>query len=309
MPVIPIVFSTDHNYIMQTGVCLLSLIESAQAEDTYDIHILISDDVTETDKKQLTEQVGRHGAHKIGFISTGNEFADSFQIRGISTATYYRLLIPWLLPQYDKIIFSDVDVIFHISLSEVFDQNIDDFLVAAIPAINFRKSKRAGRYTRRLGVDPNEYFNAGFLVINSKLQRELDLRPRFLELAKRRFKFQDQDMINIVCKGRIKPLSPRYCLTPTFYEMYLDRHPLFRDFYGSSADVANYVRGSDCILHYAGPKPWNAFTFAYTDWWDTYRRSIFCDPDYAIVQSAKSLRKRLSWREIASQIKCKILRH
>ena len=84
---IPIVFSTDHNYVMQTGVCLLSLIEHAN-DVKYDIHIIISNDVTSEDQAILREQVSVSKDHSLNFLVAGNEIANSLEIRGFSTSTY-----------------------------------------------------------------------------------------------------------------------------------------------------------------------------------------------------------------------------
>lgn len=61
---IPIVFSTDHNYIMQTGVSLCSLLQSAN-DCRYDINIIIAENVTEADKDILCRQVAVFPGHKI----------------------------------------------------------------------------------------------------------------------------------------------------------------------------------------------------------------------------------------------------
>ena len=37
MKKIPIVFSIDHNYVMQAGVCILSLLNSSNEEEFYNI--------------------------------------------------------------------------------------------------------------------------------------------------------------------------------------------------------------------------------------------------------------------------------
>lgn len=49
---------------------------------------------------------------RIQYRQVDNTFDASYEIRGITTPAYYRLLIPELIPEYDKIIYSDVDVIF-----------------------------------------------------------------------------------------------------------------------------------------------------------------------------------------------------
>ncbi len=44
---IPIVFSTDHNYVMPTCVTIASLLQSCGEGERYAINVLVSEDVTE----------------------------------------------------------------------------------------------------------------------------------------------------------------------------------------------------------------------------------------------------------------------
>ena len=62
MTKIPIVFSTDHNYVMQTGVCITSLLMNSQPTTSYDIFILGSSDITYCDKNILENTVKKFSA-------------------------------------------------------------------------------------------------------------------------------------------------------------------------------------------------------------------------------------------------------
>lgn len=187
---VPIVFSTDNNYVMQTGVAIMTLLESARTTTTYDVYVLVNNDVTEKNKQLLYDQVKVFPGHSIKFISVGDTFNNSFEIRNISTAAYYRLLIPWLLPQYDKVLYSDVDVVFRIDLTDVYNLELNNNLFAGVPAVAFRLNNTSQKYLTQLGLTPKEYINSGFLVINSKAQRELNLKERFVEEAKKNIYFK-----------------------------------------------------------------------------------------------------------------------
>ena len=286
---------------------MLSLIESA-GSCKYQIYIIINNDVTDADKQLLITQVSINPCHTIEFIPIGEVFVGCHEIRSISTATYSRLLIPWLLPQHDKIIFSDVDVIFRTNLESVFNDDLSNYFVAAVPAVAVCLNHNYNKYIETLNLNPRDYCNAGFLIINSKLQREADLRSKYLKHSKIKYQYQDQDIINIVCAKRIKKISPKYCITPTFYELLTSQGTqLPVEFYGSKQMISNYLNGVDCILHYSGPKPWSKFTFAWIDWWNTYHRSIFYDAEHELKISNQILKPSYSWLQIGSIIKRKII--
>lgn len=299
---IPIVFSTDHNYIMQTGVCITSLFEYAQ-DVLYSVYIIVDNDVNNYDKEQLYRIVSLYPGQTIDFIKDEGLFKDCYQIRGISTSAYYRLLIPWLLPQYDKVIYSDVDVIFRTSLSDIISEKIDDFYCAAVPAIFIKTEKKNRNYALDLGLDPDEYINSGFLVINSLLQRKNNLKADYLKLVKNKYTYQDQDVINIVCKGYIKHISPKYCITPAFYKFFLSKDKYLNEFYGSDKDIDDFVHNINCIIHYAGRKPWDGFTFAWSEWWHTYRKTHFYNPNFELYICEKIYAPVYSFKELLILIK------
>ena len=64
---IPIAFSTDHIFVMQTGVCLFSLLDSA-VTSKYDIYVMVNDDVTADDNDALRGQISKFDGHNIAGI-------------------------------------------------------------------------------------------------------------------------------------------------------------------------------------------------------------------------------------------------
>lgn len=253
---IPIVFSTDHNYVMPAGVTISSLL-FRRGEENYDIYVLVSPDVTLEDREILERQVNKiDPSSKISFIEMGSAFNKGFEIREISTACYYRLMIPWLLPHLDKIIYCDVDIIFKTSLSNLYNIDLTGRYVAGAKPNSKDGWKKYEKYFNKIGIDYKEYINSGVLVINSRLQREDNLKDRYNALSQKKFLYQDQDIINIVCRGKISHFDNRYNLMPHLY-----------------ATQNQYI--NDIIVHYTGDKPWKTFTYAWEEWWNVYNESIF----------------------------------
>lgn len=302
---IPIVFSTDHNFVMQTGVCIYSLLANATVSK-YDIYVLINRDVNKDDKALLDKQVGQFPGHNISFIEIGDVFSNSYEVRDISTATYSRLLIPWLLPQFDTVIYSDVDIVFKMDLSLIPMDRISDYLVEGVPALGLR-SEAGRKHIKALGIDPMTYINAGFIVLNCKRLREENYKEKFLEEAGKKYLYQDQDIINLTCKGNILLIDIGFNVTPRFYEIY-DRSSLLPPDKSSYENRLKWISGHDCIIHYAGQKPWNTFTYAWREWWNAFSDSIFYDPVMELKVSGNIIRPSYSWLRILSFIKRKLFR-
>lgn len=285
--IVPIVFSTDHNYIMPTGTAIISLLEKSD-DCKPQIYILQSDNVTDDDRSILTS-ICRKYSCTIKFISIGSIFNKCFEVRGITTASYYRLLIPWLLPEFDKVVYCDGDLVFNKSVSNIYNFNIGDNYVAGVYT-GFKLHTHTGAHIKGLGLDVETYINSGVLLINAKKQRELDLKDKFISLSARKFLFQDQDIVNLVCKGHIGLMPRTFNTTPNaIQDIVLDKD--------ESGDCLAALQGfrSPVIIHYAGTKPWKEFTYWWMDWWQNYVKSPFYDPalEYKIERATLSKEPRL----------------
>lgn len=265
---VPIVFATDHNFVMPTCVTITSLLATSQKE-YFSIHVIVGEDVTNADR-ELMEQVVRKNSSssQISFLEIGATFEDGYEIRGISKACYNRLMIPWLLPQYDKVIYSDVDIIFKGDISEIFSLDLGEKLVAGVGGEVWGKGK-VGQYIHKLGIDPKGYINSGFLLINSALQRKNNLKEEYLKLSKKKYIYQDQDIINLVCSGKTLLLPSNFNIKPS--------------------DVVKYRPDEVKVIHYIGLKPWQYFTYCWNDWWEVYSGSEVYDRNLNYEISRKIL--------------------
>jgi lipopolysaccharide biosynthesis glycosyltransferase len=276
MNTIPIVFCFDDNLEMPAGVCLTSLLVNAKADTFYDIFILHSNKCSFQDGK-LNELPGRYGNCKITYRSVGSEFENAFEIRGITVAAYYRLLIPEIIPEYDKIIYSDVDVIFRNDLSQLYETtDLTDFYVAGVVSVSASVDVAYSKYLKGLGLNPVDYIYSGNLLINSKQLREDGIVPEFIkEVNHSKYKYQDMDIINIVCKGKIIRLPPVFCMSVA-----INKYAAFRietSCY-TEQELAEALKNG--IIHYNGAKPWKQYCPHFDIWWEYYRKSIFFDQKY-----------------------------
>src|SRR5699024_619911 len=69
----------------------------------------------------------------IKYRTVDSQFKGAYETRGINVSTYYRLLIPELIPEYDKIMYHDVDVVFREDLSAIYSETeMDNYYVAGV---------------------------------------------------------------------------------------------------------------------------------------------------------------------------------
>lgn len=272
MKKVPIAFCFDDNLVLQAGVCLTSLLENAKPTTFYDIYIIHDKKAKYPQNRFLNKLSKYYSNHSITYRIVGDTFKDAFQIRGITQATYFRLLIPELVTEYDKIMYHDVDVIFRDDLSEVFfNTDMSDIYVAGVstPYSDIEEYMQT-----IIGVSSEEYIAAGNIIMNSELLLKDNIISRFKKVAETSWKYQDMDVINLVCKGRIKYLPPSFCMVGTTTEILSDNNQTYY-----SKGEAEYALKYGTI-HYNGTKPWDTWCLNFDIWWEYYRKSIFFDPKY-----------------------------
>lgn len=273
MNIVPIVFAFDNNIIQAACVCISSLMMNAKEDTFYDIYILHSNNVV-----LRTEELDKIPHHykncKIQYCAVDDSFESAYEVRGVTKATYYRLLIPNIITQYDKVIYSDVDIIFRMDLFDVYNQDISQYYAAATldMAINQKEN-----HLKNIGIEKWHYIQAGFVVLNLQKLRDDGMVSRFINQAKVNYEYQDQDILNICCKDKLKLLPPCYNVTDCTL-IYMNWHPELLP-KSISAQDCDYARKTGNI-HYSGYKPWQRYSIGFDIWWEYYRKSPFYDEQF-----------------------------
>lgn len=272
MNIVPIVFAFDNNLVLPACVCISSLMMNAKEDTFYDIFILHSAHI-ELKKEELDKLPDYYKNCRIQYRKVDSTFDNSFEIRGITTPAYYRLLIPELIPEYDKILYSDVDVIFRSDLSNVYTSvDLTNYYVAGVNSLSHLVPEYKRYYIEKLHLDPEKIIYSGNLIINSKKIKEDNLIPLFKEQAKNNYKFQDMDILNIVCKGNILYLSPDFCLSTIISQASVYNRMAILNLW-KQEDIDRALQQG--IIHYNGQKPWKQYCIHFDIWWEYYRKSPF----------------------------------
>lgn len=216
---IPIFFAIDDGYTPFLAVALQSLIENASKDYNYCIKILHTN-VGEEHKKQIKKYESENV--NIEFVDLSyyiEKVQDKLYTRDYYTnTTYFRLFLPELYPQYDKVLYLDSDIIVVGDISELYNTDMGTNLVAAAPDDIIQYNKVFQDYAELVvGVAKYQnYFNAGVLLMNLDELRKFDFEEKFLYLLGT-VKFsvaQDQDYLNRLCKGRVTLISHDWDVMP-----------------------------------------------------------------------------------------------
>ena len=217
---IPVFFSSDDNYIPYLDIAISSLIANASKNYNYRIIILNTGISSENVAKiKLNERAG----FSIEFldISTALQNVRVYfkNVYHFSIATYYRLFIASLFPQYDKIIYLDCDLVVLGDISELYNTEIGENIIAAVPDQNIKTVDAFKRYIEiAISADPDKYINAGVLLMNLDAFRKNEIEKKLVRLMTA-FSFDlvdpDQAYINYLCKNKIYFLPNGWNKIPT----------------------------------------------------------------------------------------------
>jgi len=200
--VLPIILATDDNYAPYCGVTIQSIIEHASLDNMYYIHILHTS-LSNSFQEQLEGMSGRN--IKITCFNVTQEMNDKIIVstNHLSPETTYRILIPRLFPQYEKVLYLDSDLVV---LKDVADLFIFDIESYALGAAEYVSSSFDEEHQNRIGVPLENAFNAGVLLINCKKFKELGIEQKCFDLLEdtEDLPFLDQDALNLTCTEHVK---------------------------------------------------------------------------------------------------------
>lgn len=177
----------------------------------------------------------------------------------ISPASYFRLLLPDLLPgELDRVIYLDCDLIILGDIGVLWHISIDDYYAAAVPELTadsrLVSSPQGIRLWRELGLPPDlEQFNSGVLLINLGKWRDECIKQRclvYLAQAADWLRWHDQEALNVIFAGDWLRLNARWNLTMRYL-----------------VNTSPETNQPPCIIHYhSDEKPWHAdYPFAYRE--------------------------------------------
>ena len=247
---IDVALACDDEYAPHAAAMLHSLVAANPASDIR-AHVLHSPDLSAAVIDRLRGMVAALGA-AIDFHEIAEREARGLPAMGrIAAMTWYRLMLPDLLPSTQRVLYLDCDLLVVDSITPLWELDLDGFSVAAVTNVfPDDLSHRPGE----LGMGERDYFNAGVLLLNLDDWRANGWSERIVSLARsQRLAFGDQDALNIVLRTSRLALHPRWNCQNSI--LYFHRA---NDLLGPAA--AAEARAHPAIVHFEGPafaKPWH----------------------------------------------------
>ncbi|MES2489443.1 MAG: glycosyltransferase family 8 protein [Pseudomonadota bacterium] len=251
---IHIACAADRNYVPHIATLLQSLAINHGGEGVT-VHFLHDATVTAEQLAQLRRQVEQLGMQLVCHLPTEAQLAGLPITERYPQVVWFRVLLPELLPDVERILYVDADTLVLQSLLPLWQLDLTGMPLAAVQDVI---SPAHAHVPADIGLrSAEDYFNSGVLLMNLKEMRASDFYGRMKALDRKRFAagFPDQIALNAVAEGKWLRLHPKWnCMTPfisgTERASQLQHHNVEQRLAGASP----------CILHFEGywqrAKPW-----------------------------------------------------
>ena len=292
MKKIPIFFTFDDNYVEPAAVAFYSLLNKAKEDVFYEMYVL-SSHISSNKKQILYNVVSRFKNGTLKFIETNNFLDSSWENNTFSNKqggtvftsdAIVRCFAAKFFPQYDKIIYSDVDVIFVDDISDLIEIQIEDKYIAGVKNafMKYNSFELSHLNQKHYNMLKDSYFAGGIWVLNLDKIRNENLEEKMLTIIEDKTivkRWNDQDIMNIACENKVAYIPLNYISYPYLADL------LVKDNF-----ISHYTREelydsiiNPKIIHFAANKPWNSNPKYENLWWSIFsyleleRTGIFSD--------------------------------
>lgn len=209
---VPVVLSSSNEYVPHLCVTISSIIANSNRSRFYDL-IILNNGLSKQSERLINLAVLNSKNFKVTFCDVGRYISKfNFIVHNhIGVQTFYRLLIPSILPECDKAVYLDSDLVVNGDIAEIFDANIKDYYIGAVRdtrmacLYNFPDEINKIYNDETLKLEkPFDYFNAGVLVMNlEKIREKFDEKTLLTLAASKDWRFADQDLLNKIFEGKV----------------------------------------------------------------------------------------------------------
>ena len=284
---ITIVSNFNDNYVKIFSNALLSAVEHFDINKNYDIILLVRD-ISNESKEVLKNIISPYKNISLRFFNPARYLDGTDKIikhKEVYTEDlYYRIVVPYILNNFDKALVIDADIIVNHDLAELYETDIDGYMAAAVKDtvmqgyLNGMVPDQEEYIRTVLNISsPYDYFNSGICLMNLKNIRStysLEYIKNFVKKYIPIVRIYEQDMLNVLFYGHVKFLDQTwnfFTMSNDWVTKCINLSPL--------ASFLKYqeTRKAPYIIHYAAaPKPWqNPSVDMGKHWWITARKSPY----------------------------------
>jgi len=266
-PVVNIVYMADSKYLPYVMTSLHSAVVNKKADTQYNVYLIAKGFSSEDVKKikQMEQNKVAINIYPAQDLTLDTSHLGRFASFGVALQ---KLFIADYLKDIDKVLYLDADTLVQTDLSDVYDTKIKEKYAAAVKDGLMYQSPE---HIKELSLkDESFYFNSGVMLLNlQKIRQDGIMQKAIIYFNTHNEIFGDQDVLNVVFKGKVQTLSYLYNCNSVFFE---EKDAAFLSSFWEEPVPQNpeQVYKAAAILHFAGHKPWTEwFKHPYLKplWW------------------------------------------
>ena len=260
---ISIAYAPDDKYVNQTVVSMKSALEHNEQVEFIIMYSKLS--------AESMQKLGAVGGSLRLIKMDESQFADLTLSKWVTVQAWFRIKLPDLCKDLDKVLYLDCDTLIRGNLDELFSMDLTGKYLAGVKDV-----WGVSKYVKRLGMKSGVYVNSGMLLFNCDYCRKEHFFDKVVDFAKNNAKiieFCDQDSINKVVDEHKLVISPKYNLMDTWWR------GGYYEFEGE--EEAEYLQAKEnpVIAHLTGLKPafkgcGNKFK---DEWWEVAKKTKIYD--------------------------------
>lgn len=275
--------SSSNEYAPYLSVWLQSILDHASKNTNYHIFVF-EHDISAENKKKLQDSIDSENIH-LRFVNPIS-LLSSYDLKfhgDYGIECYFRLCSPLILHNFEKVVFTDVGLIFNADPKELYDTPFDDKPLAACLDLvwgAFVQDPKADwkEYADKVLKldDPFGYFNTGVMLLNIPEFNKNDYSRKIIErCAATHYRILEQDALNAFFQKDIFYLNTAWNF-PTENKAFKAGN-LFKFMPMRFLKQYKADRNNPKIIHWAGDgKPWKdpSEDLAYL-WWQYAQKTPF----------------------------------
>ncbi len=258
-----VLYQSDDNYAMVSAISIASLLENNRHLNRVAIYYCAYN-VSAASRRKLQRLVDRYTNAQLTFVDAQKYH---LKLQQLGVRPWHGVYVTWL----KLLVFGDLRlttdrVLFingHTIINGVLDELIKLDFEGNVMALSY--DCLTNEHKQTIGLAPTDgYYNCGIMLINHALWKNQKLSDYILdELSKKSdYVIADQDLCNVLFKGKIKTLSVTYNFSSAYYAYDIERLMRVNNlkepyFYGIDEIMENYY--SPKIIHSLfgiNGKPW-----------------------------------------------------
>lgn len=264
MKILNVLYQSNDNYAVVTGVSIASLLENNKKLDEINIYLL-NDSITKKNLDRLQSLCKKYKNRNLIIVDTSDILKQLKEMKVVphqgTYTTYFKLMAASELKlKTDLLLQLDGDTIINDSLEELCDMDLGDCVCAATYDCLMND------YKKLIGIPlTDKYYNCGVLLINQKNWIEQDCKGQIINHllhVRNAYHIVDQDIINVLFRHKIKYLSLTYNYNSGFYiygvKESIKLNKLKPEFYFTEEEIMKYYdhpKINHCMIAAPG-RPW-----------------------------------------------------